>query len=51
LNTGAVFWKSSSLEEGNDLFLPEDALVLLLQVHKRVASLAVIDIWQTSLDS
>lgn len=37
------------LKEGNDLLLPEDALVLLAQVGEGVAGLAVVDVRQTSL--
>jgi hypothetical protein len=39
------------LEEGDDVLLPEDALVFLLQVNEGVASLAVPDVWQASLDT
>ena len=31
--------------------MPEDAVVLLLEVDKGVAGFAVPDVWQTSLDS
>nr|GLL18776.1 putative tRNA (guanine(26)-N(2))-dimethyltransferase 2 [Ipomoea trifida] len=39
------------LEERDDLFLPEYPLVLFSQVHKWVACLAVVDVWQPCLDS
>jgi len=51
LDRGAIFRESRGLEERNDLFLPEDTLVLLPQVHKWIASFAVIDVWQTGLHS
>jgi hypothetical protein len=37
------------LEEGYQLLLPEDAVVFLLQVHKRIACFAVPDVGQASL--
>ena len=37
------------LEEGDDLLLPEDALVLFAQVGEGVGGLAVIDVGQTCL--
>nr|GMC67379.1 hypothetical protein Ccrd_022478 [Ipomoea batatas] len=39
------------LEERDDLFLPEYPLVLFPQIHKWVACLAVVDVWQPCLDS
>lgn len=43
--------EGDTLEEGDGLLLPEDAVVLLLQVDKRVAGLAVPDVGQPSLHS
>ena len=43
--------EGNTLEEGDGLLLPEDAVVLLLQVDKGVASLAMPDVGQTSLHS
>lgn len=51
LHGGAFFRERSRLEERDDLFLPKYALVLLLQVHKRVACFAVPDVWQACLHS
>ena len=41
----AVLGDGHVLEEGDDVLLPEDALVFLLQVNEGVASLAVPDVW------
>lgn len=49
LDSGAIFWKHSRLEKWDDLFLPEDAFVFFLQIHKWVASFAVKDVGQTCL--
>ena len=43
--------EGNALEEGNSLLLPEDAVVLLLQVDEGVAGLAVPDVGQSSLHS
>ena len=51
LNSGAVFWKNSRLEEWDNLFLPEYAFVFFLKVHKRVTCFTVPDVWQTCLHS
>jgi hypothetical protein len=49
LDGGGLLWKGDRLEERDQLFLPEDAVVFLLQVHKRVACFAVPDVGQASL--
>lgn len=49
LNSYAFFWKAHRLEEWNDIFLPEDAFVLFLQIHERVAGFAVPDIREPRL--
>ncbi len=49
LNSLRAFAQLDLLEEGNDVLLPEDALVLLPQVHKGVGGLAVPDVGQASL--
>lgn len=41
LDCGAILWEGSRLEEGDQLFLPKDPFVLLFQVDKWVAGLAV----------
>ena len=51
LDRVALLGDGHVLEEGDDVLLPEDALVFLLQVNKGVASLAVPDVWQASLDT
>ena len=51
LDCVALLGDGHVLEEGDDVLLPEDALVFLLQVNKGVASLAVPDVWQASLDT
>ena len=43
--------RSHLLEEGDDLLLPEDALVLLAQVDKGVGGLAVPDVGEAGLDA
>lgn len=49
LDCFAALWQSHALEEGDDVFLPEDALVLLLQVHEGVGGLGVPDVRLASL--
>ena len=51
LHSCALFRQRNRLEEGGHLFLPVNSLVLLLQVHKGVACLAVPYVWQPSLHS
>lgn len=51
LNGGAVLWERNGLEKRDELLLPVDTLVFLLQVHKRVASFAVPNVRQTRLHS
>ena len=51
LDRGAFLWEGGTLEKGNDLFLPEDAFVLLFQIHKWVACFAVPYVWKASLHS
>ena len=51
LDRVALLGDGHVLEEGDDVLLPEDALVFLLQVNEGVASLAVPDVWQASLDT
>ena len=51
LNSLCLLGKGDTLEEWNGLFLPEDAVVFLLQVDKWVGGLAVPDVWQARLDS
>lgn len=51
LDCVALLGDGHVLEEGDDVLLPEDALVFLLQVDEGVASLAVPDVWQASLDT
>ena len=50
LDSLAAFRKLNFLEEGDDVLLPEDALVLLLQVDKGVGGLGMPDVRQPSLD-
>lgn len=51
LDSGAVLRKGCGLEERNELLLPVDAIIFLLEVHKWVACLAVPDVRQTRLDA
>ena len=51
LNSLGFLAEGNTLEEGDGLLLPEDAIVLFLEVHKGVASLAVPDVGQSSLHS
>jgi hypothetical protein len=47
----AVLGQHDGLEEGDGVLLPEDALVLLLEVYERVAGLAVPDVGQPCLNA
>lgn len=49
LNSLGLLAEGDTLKEGDGLLLPEDAVVLLLQVDKGVAGLAVPDVGQPSL--
>ena len=51
LDSGGLLWEGHRLEEWDQLLLPEDAVVFLLQVYKRVACFAVPDVRQTSLNT
>ena len=51
LDCGCLLGQHHLLEEGDDLLLPEDALVLLLQVDEGVGGLAVPDVRQPCLHS
>ena len=51
LNSLGFLTEGDTLEERNGLLLPKDAIVLLLQVDKGVASLAMPDVGQSSLHS
>lgn len=51
LDREAIAREGDLLEEGNNVLLPEDALVLLLEVDKRVGGLAVPDVGQPRLDT
>ena len=51
LNSLGLLAEGDTLKEGDGLLLPEDAIVLLLQVDKGVAGLAVPDVGQPSLHS
>lgn len=51
LDSLSLLAERNRLEEGNGLLLPEDAIVLLFEVHEGVAGLAMPDVWKTSLDT
>lgn len=49
LSSCAFLWKRNRLEKWDQLFLPVNSFVLLLEVHKWVASFAVPDVRQSCL--
>lgn len=51
LNSLCLLGEGHILEEGDGLLLPEDSVVLLLEVHKGIAGLAVPDVRQPCLHS
>jgi hypothetical protein len=49
LCSGGLLGQRHGLEEGDDVFLPENALVLLLQIDKGVGRLGMPDVGLASL--